>query len=109
MDTTTEVDPGHAALREAIRNLRSSWDAVGIDLRGITGAMRAYSPSVALAGYITSPGSRKRCDEALQKFGRDGTLEALVLRPEFADLFNDRAREHARRRLDGEPEGDITH
>lgn len=82
---------------------------MGIDLRNITGAMRAENPTAMVAGLITSPGTRKRCDEALQKFGRDGTLEALVLRPEFADLFNGRVRDHARRRLDGEPEGHITH
>jgi hypothetical protein len=97
-------DATEELLRQQVRNLRAAWDAAGIDLRGITNVMKADIPSSQLGGYIVSPGSRKRCDEAVQKFGTEDTLEALVLQPRFRDLFPEHVLRNARLRVERRPE-----
>ena len=104
MEETPAPDATEELLRNRVRNLRTAWDGAGIDLRGITNILKACAPSSQLGGYIVSPGSRKRFDEAVQKFGTEGTLEALALERRFRDLSPEHVLRHARLRMEGRPE-----
>lgn len=93
-------DDAHELLREEVRSLRASWDAVGIDLRGITNIVKAHNVPLQMGGYIVAPGSHDRFAEALAKFGASGTLESIALQDHFQPLFSEPVLREARRRLD---------
>lgn len=81
-------------------DLKRAWARVGIDLRGIAQITRRENTAVMMMGaYITSPGSRARFDDVVQKLGHEWTLEALAVDPRFSGLFNERVLVEARSRL----------
>jgi hypothetical protein len=97
---TDDLDDAHELLREEVRSLRASWDAVSIYLRAITNIVKAHNVPLQMGGDIVAPGSRRRFAEAVARFGPSGTLGSIALQERFQSLFSDRVLREARRRLD---------
>ena len=66
-------------------NLRWQEPEVRIDSRGIASGQHGHSPQ-KVTGWIRTKGSRHKFDEAIRKLGPKGTVESILLRPEFAEI-----------------------
>lgn len=82
----------------ALQAIATSWRRVGIDTRGISSGAPPYRFKVE--GWIVADGSRGRFNEVVQKLGPTQTVEQLILREDYRELFSDRVRAAARERLE---------
>lgn len=85
--------------REAAQGA-TQWKKLGVITTGWNSGAEQGS-SWKVGGYISAPGSRKRFDEVVQKAGHRLTLERLVRKPMYEELFPCRVLDKAQGRLDG--------
>lgn len=97
----SQIDDLAQSFRREAAQRATQWKKLGVKTSGWnSGADQCGHERVA--GFVLAPGSRKRFDEIVQKTGSDRlTLERLVTKSMYQDLFGEHVRKHAKARLLG--------